>query len=1228
MTFSIKKKTLRKIVSSLTMFATVVSMSGMMALSTVVAADAVADGALIKSDAVNSDGTPTYESLDIYIVKIVGTKQFKRLMLNPTVFESYGHLNYGDVQTITQAEMDTYTTSSLVRVDTDPDEKVYAMAPDGDIGSKAWVNLTSTQFVDEAGSDPESIYTINSVDGGNYTTVGDVTTVTELTDFYSTGDLPDITPVPVEGELAVALSATTPASSTLVAGQAVAPLADFVLTGTGTVTGVTLKRIGVSADATLSNLYLFDGETRITDAASISAGSVVTFTAAAGLFEVDGAKTISVRSDIAAGTSGQTVGIEITGVTLTAGVVTGLPVSGNIHSIASATLATVAMSAATGSGNVDAGTGILVWQGTATVGTRDVLLNRLALRQVGSIVSADINNFRLSIDGTEVATVDSLDASGYVTFAVSEAMTSGARVMKVYADVIGGAGRTVQMSLRGAYDITTVDTQYNANVLATGTFPFGPSAFTVNSGTMTVVKDTDSQSANITTGAPDISLGKYTFTAFGEPIKVETLSVSQTYSNAGYTAPVTAVAQVNTITPTAVNSTAYTITIDGDATPSSYTSDADATVAEITAGLTAAINADAGAAAVTAADGTTVLTITADTAGTAFTIAVGGNLVNVATTANVAGVTQVGTLNAAATLRNGRIMVDGSQVGSTTTLAAASTSFTTNFVVTPGTPVTVEIRSDVFDNDGTGVINDNDTVVASLLIGSGNAVPQTSLGTINVPTATVAANTLTISTGSMSIATTSSYPAQTTAVPVTAYKIGSFQLSGNATEAVNLNTIYVGFTSGSTVTEATDLSDLYVVYGGTTSSVKGTVSSTILNGNSWSISETLAKNATMQIDVYATLASSVSTNAIISTLAVAGITADSSTTTYADASGSTTLTAGVTGQTITGGTGSITASLDASTAIAQIVADTGTIKTLTSKFVTITDAYTITDMVVTVSNASAVSTVTLKDHTTGVVLGASKPGATSLTWSGLTIDIDANKTKVIDVELALTSVGVGAGTSGAALTTAITGFTARNSAGTSAAGTGSATGNAVYVYAATPTIVLVDLPSLVLGTGTQTVSKFKVASNGGTIGWKKFIFTVTRAMSGADTLATPTLWDGSTQIAGTAAFTGGVEADGGTAGTITFVATTEQQISADKTYALKLVTAGTFVDGDNINVSIAQPSSYVSPDDYTAVAATTSSFTWSDISGSGHDATSTTVLDWNNDYLVNGLPTDTQSLSK
>lgn len=100
---------------------------------------------------------------------------------------------------------------------------------------------------------------------------------------------------------------------------------------------------------------------------------------------------------------------------------------------------------------------------------------------------------------------------------------------------------------------------------------------------------------------------------------------------------VTTVAQVNTVTPVVVNGAAAqtdTITINGLAIP--FTSDATPTVAEITAGLTAAINASAQAANVTAVDGTTNVVITSDAAGTAFTIAVSANLTNVATTANVA----------------------------------------------------------------------------------------------------------------------------------------------------------------------------------------------------------------------------------------------------------------------------------------------------------------------------------------------------------------------------------------------------------------------------------------------------------------------------------------------------------------------------------------------------------------------------------------------------------------
>lgn len=77
-----------------------------------------------------------------------------------------------------------------------------------------------------------------------------------------------------------------------------------------------------------------------------------------------------------------------------------------------------------------------------------------------------------------------------------------------------------------------------------------------------------------------------------------------------------------TVTPTAVNSTAYTITING--TDFTFTSDASATVAEIVTGLVAAINA--GSEPVTATNSTTHVTLNPDVATTYYSVAVNGNM--------------------------------------------------------------------------------------------------------------------------------------------------------------------------------------------------------------------------------------------------------------------------------------------------------------------------------------------------------------------------------------------------------------------------------------------------------------------------------------------------------------------------------------------------------------------------------------------------------------------------
>ena len=80
--------------------------------------------------------------------------------------------------------------------------------------------------------------------------------------------------------------------------------------------------------------------------------------------------------------------------------------------------------------------------------------------------------------------------------------------------------------------------------------------------------------------------------------------------------------QQYTFTPTAINSTEYKIQVHGEGvTPEevSYTSDASATVAEITAGLTTALNGVTGKN-FTAVDNTTHVTITGDAAGDWFSL--------------------------------------------------------------------------------------------------------------------------------------------------------------------------------------------------------------------------------------------------------------------------------------------------------------------------------------------------------------------------------------------------------------------------------------------------------------------------------------------------------------------------------------------------------------------------------------------------------------------------------
>ena len=152
---------MKKLLSIMFLFSLIV---GFTSIAPTVNAVEIPEGATIK----------TADNPDVYIVKYKNGKQYKRLVLNPQVFESYGHLRWENILTVNQSGMNSFITSDLVRVDGQTD--IYQLVPNGDVGTR--VLLEST-----VGCDLDLVYTINAVDFGNYV-IGEVKGIID-TDNYS-----------------------------------------------------------------------------------------------------------------------------------------------------------------------------------------------------------------------------------------------------------------------------------------------------------------------------------------------------------------------------------------------------------------------------------------------------------------------------------------------------------------------------------------------------------------------------------------------------------------------------------------------------------------------------------------------------------------------------------------------------------------------------------------------------------------------------------------------------------------------------------------------------------------------------------------------------------------------------------------------------------------------------------------------------------------------------------
>ncbi len=371
---------------------------------------------------------------------------------------------------------------------------------------------------------------------------------------------PGATPAPA-GSVSVVLSPSNPAGTTLVAhqttasgAQALAPVLAVRFTAPAAaavqVNQVVVRRSGVSADADVSNLYLYVGGAKVASSPSISSGAF-TFANSAGLFTVPAGSfvDVTVEMDLANGTSaGKTFqfGILAAGdlATNAASVVGTFPMMGNSFTVAQVgDLGTMTIQSATPASNtsVDPGTtNYEVFRFSAVAANQPQQVSFMKFTLVGTADYDALQNVQLFVDGSQVgSTLAMMATDKTVTFDLSGApvsFTSGqTRTVSLRANVVKGAGRNFYFEVANGADFVSKDMTYNVYLKTnqSNVFTLFKAAGTtsINQGSISVSKSTDSPTGPLTANTTNVKIASYDVKAIGEDIRVSQLTIKTGSTN-------------------------------------------------------------------------------------------------------------------------------------------------------------------------------------------------------------------------------------------------------------------------------------------------------------------------------------------------------------------------------------------------------------------------------------------------------------------------------------------------------------------------------------------------------------------------------------------------------------------------------------------------------------------------------------------------------------------------
>jgi hypothetical protein len=294
---------------------------------------------------------------------------------------------------------------------------------------------------------------------------------------------PGTPPVVVPGTGLMVSVASDNSASVTVPGKATSvTFLKFNVAGTGTVSNVTIKRGGAGATSDFSNVYLYDGETRLTSGRSLNSSSHEALFSNLGI-AVAGVKTLTVRADMAAAPGAANRNSLAVSAMSADVAVSGVPVTGNEMTMSTVTAGTITLTKTGSPAAPNIGqAGALVSQFRVDAASENMKLSRLSLFSGGTTSKSNLTKFVLKdAAGVAVATGTGVSAKDLVvmTFPTPYSLLKGdSKTFYVYADIGGSAksGDTIKLYVDEASDVYAVGEQYGHGVAVTKT------AFDTDSG--------------------------------------------------------------------------------------------------------------------------------------------------------------------------------------------------------------------------------------------------------------------------------------------------------------------------------------------------------------------------------------------------------------------------------------------------------------------------------------------------------------------------------------------------------------------------------------------------------------------------------------------------------------------------------------------------------------------------------------------------------------------------